>query len=84
MGQGGAVRGAEERGWRRPAEDQDGVMARAQLLAAGLTLWMTYGFVRSDLVIIAANGVSLVLLACIVCLKVRYDRRAASSAQESE
>ena len=29
------------------------------LLAAGLALWMIYGFMRADLVIIAANAVSL-------------------------
>lgn len=46
------------------------------LLAAGLTLWAMYGLVRSDLVIIAANGVSLALLAALISCKVRYDRQA--------
>jgi MtN3 and saliva related transmembrane protein len=30
-----------------------------------------YGFIRSDWVVIAANGVSLTLLACILCFKLR-------------
>ena len=41
------------------------------LLAAGLALWMIYGFMRADLVIIAANAVSLALLSCIIFFKLR-------------
>jgi MtN3 and saliva related transmembrane protein len=41
------------------------------LLACGLALWIAYGFIRSDWVVIAANGVSLTLLACILCFKLR-------------
>ena len=45
------------------------------LLACGLALWIAYGFLRSDWVIIAANGVSLTLLACILYFKLRnHDR----------
>lgn len=45
------------------------------LLAAGLSLWMVYGFMRADAVIIAANGISLTLLGCILYFKLREGRR---------
>lgn len=39
------------------------------LLGAGLALWMAYGLMRGDAVIIAANGISLTLLGVILYLK---------------
>jgi MtN3 and saliva related transmembrane protein len=44
------------------------------LLAAGLSLWMVYGFMRGDIVIIIANGVSLTLLGCILYFKLREQK----------
>jgi len=44
------------------------------LLAAGLSLWMVYGFMRRDIVIIVANGVSLTLLSCILYFKLREQK----------
>ena len=41
------------------------------VLGAGLALWVIYGIVQSDPVIIIANGVSLVLLNTIVVFKIR-------------
>ena len=41
------------------------------LLACGLGLWMVYGLMRGDAVIILANGVSLALLGCILYFKLR-------------
>jgi MtN3 and saliva related transmembrane protein len=41
------------------------------LLAAGLALWLTYGLMRSDYVIMGANGASLAMLAAIIVIKVR-------------
>jgi MtN3 and saliva related transmembrane protein len=41
------------------------------LLAGGLSLWMIYGLMRGDAVIVLANGVSLALLGCILYFKVR-------------
>jgi MtN3 and saliva related transmembrane protein len=41
------------------------------LLAAGLGLWMVYGFMRGDVVIILANAVSLTLLGGIIYFKLR-------------
>jgi MtN3 and saliva related transmembrane protein len=41
------------------------------LLAIGISLWVVYGALRLDIVIIAANSVSLFLLSCILYLKLR-------------
>ncbi len=41
------------------------------LLARGLGLWMVYGLMRGDAVIILANGVSIALLGRILYFKVR-------------
>jgi MtN3 and saliva related transmembrane protein len=41
------------------------------LLATGLALWIIYGLVRSDFVIVVANAVSLTLLGCIIYFKLR-------------
>jgi MtN3 and saliva related transmembrane protein len=41
------------------------------LLAAGLSLWMVYGFIRADIVIIIANAVSLTPLGCILYFRFR-------------
>ncbi len=45
-------------------------------LAAGLALWVCYGLLRSDMVIILANGVGLALALTLVGFILR-DRRAA-------
>jgi MtN3 and saliva related transmembrane protein len=39
------------------------------LLACGLVLWVVYGVLQKDIVIILANGISLALLVGLVCLK---------------
>ena len=41
------------------------------LLASGLGLWLVYGFLRADAVIIIANAISLALLGGILFFKVR-------------
>jgi MtN3 and saliva related transmembrane protein len=41
------------------------------VLASGLALWVGYGVLQRDLVIIVANAISLVLIGGLVCLKVR-------------
>ena len=41
------------------------------LLTCGLGLWLVYGLMRGDVVIVLANGVSLALLGCILYFKVR-------------
>jgi MtN3 and saliva related transmembrane protein len=40
-------------------------------LSVGLLLWIVYGVFRKDLVIIAANGISLALLFCILYFKLK-------------
>jgi MtN3 and saliva related transmembrane protein len=41
------------------------------VLAAGVALWVVYGLLKQDWVIIAANAISLVLLGGILYFKVR-------------
>jgi MtN3 and saliva related transmembrane protein len=40
-------------------------------LAAGIALWAVYGFLKSDIVIILANTISLALLMGILYFKLR-------------
>lgn len=42
------------------------------VLCTGITLWVVYGILTRDLPLIAANGATLVLAACILAMKVRY------------
>jgi MtN3 and saliva related transmembrane protein len=44
------------------------------LLACGLGLWVVYGVLQEDFVIILANGISLALLAGLLCLKLLQSR----------
>ena len=41
------------------------------ILAAGIGLWVVYGILKGDMVIIVANSVSLLLLANLLVFKVR-------------
>ena len=41
------------------------------LFACGLGLWVVYGVLQKDIIIILANGVSLSLLAALMYLKLR-------------
>ena len=43
------------------------------ILATGVGLWAVYGFLKSDIVIIAANFISLCLLLAILWFKLRED-----------
>jgi MtN3 and saliva related transmembrane protein len=43
------------------------------ILAAGIALWVLYGVLQGDVVIILANSVSLVLLAGILYFRLRED-----------
>ena len=52
------------------------------LLAAGLGLWTVYGLMRADLVIIAANAVSLTFLSCIIFFKLRERKPAHDTGHE--
>ena len=50
---------------------ETGLSLKMLLLTCGLGLWLVYGLMRGDVVIILANGVSLALLGCILYFKVR-------------
>ena len=39
------------------------------VLASGLALWVAYGVLQKDIVIILANAISLALISGLVCLK---------------
>jgi MtN3 and saliva related transmembrane protein len=41
------------------------------VLAAGVALWVVYGVLKSDAVIVGANGMSLILLSGILYFKLR-------------
>jgi MtN3 and saliva related transmembrane protein len=43
------------------------------ILAAGIALWVVYGVLQGDAVIILANSVSLVLLAGLLYFRLRED-----------
>ena len=44
------------------------------LLAAGLGLWVLYGFAKGDLVIVVANAISVAMLLIILGIKLRGER----------
>ncbi len=56
-------------------ETRDLSLRMLLILAAGLALWIVYGLLRGDAVIIAANGLSLTLLSCIIYFKL-HERKA--------
>ena len=41
-------------------------------LCLGIILWLVYGFLRGDLPLILANGVTLVLAGTILAFKLKY------------
>jgi MtN3 and saliva related transmembrane protein len=55
-------------------EAQDLSLKMFLILAAGIALWVVYGLMRSDWVIVCANGVSLGALAGILYFKLRGGR----------
>ena len=48
------------------------------ILFTGLSLWIWYGFKRSDLPVILTNIVALILNTVIILLGIRYKRKASS------
>ena len=54
-------------------ETSDISLKMLALLATGLALWIVYGLMKADVVIMAANAISLTLLLCIVAIKLRSD-----------
>lgn len=58
---------------------QDISLRMIAILATGIALWVLYGLLRSDAVIVLANSVSLALLIGILGLKTRESWRARRS-----
>ncbi len=48
------------------------------LIASGLFLWIIYGLIRSDPVIIGTNAAGLCLNVTLLIMKIRYDRMQSS------
>jgi MtN3 and saliva related transmembrane protein len=44
------------------------------VFVAGIILWLVYGVLRHDIVVILANAVTLVLALAILALKIKFDR----------
>jgi MtN3 and saliva related transmembrane protein len=42
------------------------------LMLVGANLWLTYGLLREDIVIISANSITMIFIAYIIIMKVRY------------
>jgi MtN3 and saliva related transmembrane protein len=57
-------------------ETEDISLKMFVILASGIALWVVYGLLRQDAVIILANSVSLVFLAAILFFKLRGVRKA--------
>lgn len=49
------------------------------LIASGMFLWVLYGFIRSDLVIIGTNATGFALNITLLILKLKYDRMHSST-----
>jgi MtN3 and saliva related transmembrane protein len=45
------------------------------ILFAGVALWIWYGVMKNDLIIIISNAISLMLNAVIVVLSVKYSKK---------
>ncbi|MFZ0553742.1 MAG: SemiSWEET family transporter [Nitrososphaeraceae archaeon] len=49
------------------------------LIASGIFLWVVYGFIRSDPVIIGTNATGFALNITLLFMKIKYDRMQQSS-----
>jgi MtN3 and saliva related transmembrane protein len=56
---------------RDTGETEDISLKMFLILAAGIALWVVYGVLQGDVVIILANSVSLMFLAAILFFKLR-------------
>jgi MtN3 and saliva related transmembrane protein len=45
------------------------------VLFAGLVLWVIYGIMKEDWIIIISNAVSMILNACTAILSIRYKKK---------
>ncbi len=53
------------------------------LLATGISLWLVYGIMKGDTVIMLANGASLLFLAVLLFFKISEMRRGAPKQEDA-
>ena len=56
----------------RTRQTRDISLGMFLILCLGIILWLVYGYLRGDMPLILANGVTLVLAATILVLKLKY------------
>jgi len=56
----------------RTRETQDLSLVMVLTLASGLALWVVYGVMKGDAVLIGANGVALAIALILAALKLRH------------
>jgi MtN3 and saliva related transmembrane protein len=54
-----------------PGATEDLSLRTLVILGSGLALWIIYGAIKSDLVIMAANCVGLILVGALLAFKIR-------------
>jgi MtN3 and saliva related transmembrane protein len=70
----GAILPQLKKAWTTGQTD-DISMNMLLVLASGLALWVAYGVLKADIVIILANGISLILIGGLLCLKLMHLRQ---------
>lgn len=70
----GAILPQLKKAWTTGQTD-DISMNMLLVLASGLALWVAYGVLKADIVIILANGISLTLISGLLCLKIMHLRQ---------
>lgn len=65
--------------WRLKRADEISLITFL-VLSIGSLVWLTYGLFISSLPVIAANGVTFILVLAILILKVTWDRKALPAA----
>jgi len=53
-------------------ETKDLSLSMFLCLAVGILLWIAYGFIKMDLPVMLANGVSFILVIVVIFFKVKY------------
>ena len=56
----------------RSRSTKDISLAMSLVLTTGTMLWLIYGFIQADVPLIAANGITTVLVGIILFFKLRY------------
>jgi len=56
----------------KTGETKDLSLAMTLILASGLGLWVAYGMMRADLVIVVANATAMLLAMTLAALKLRH------------